>query len=59
VASSLLRAGEQRLARLGARRLTAIVETEERAAIEFWAALGYERQVGRGRFVKPVQPTAH
>jgi ribosomal protein S18 acetylase RimI-like enzyme len=52
VATALVRAGEERLRALGARRLGAIVETDEADAMAFWAAAGYELQVARSRFVK-------
>jgi ribosomal protein S18 acetylase RimI-like enzyme len=51
LATQLLRAGERRLADLGARRLAAIVVSSEEGALGFWAAAGYERQVARERFV--------
>ena len=52
LATALVRAGEERLRALGARRLNAIVETEEVDAMAFWAAAGYELQTARSRFVK-------
>lgn len=52
LATSLVRAGEERLHTLGARRLNAIVESEEADAMAFWAAAGYEPQAARRRFVK-------
>jgi ribosomal protein S18 acetylase RimI-like enzyme len=55
MATALIRAGEERLRALGARRLTAIVLSEDETAIEFWAAAGYERQVGRTRFVRMLE----
>ena len=55
MATALIRAGEERLWALGARRLTAIVLSEDEGAIEFWAATGYERQVGRTRFVRMLE----
>lgn len=51
LATALVRTGELRLAKLGGRRLDAIVVSTEPAAIRFWAATGYERQVERERFV--------
>jgi ribosomal protein S18 acetylase RimI-like enzyme len=50
IATSLVRAGEERLHAAGARRLAAIVLEDE--AAEFWAAAGYERQPGALRFTK-------
>jgi len=55
MATALIRVGEERLRALGARRLTAIVLSEDEAAIEFWAAAGYERQVARTRFVRMLE----
>jgi ribosomal protein S18 acetylase RimI-like enzyme len=56
LATELLRAGERRLAARGAERLTAIVADEDPGADEFWAAVGYERQQGRQRFVRELVP---
>jgi ribosomal protein S18 acetylase RimI-like enzyme len=50
IATSLVRAGEERLHAAGARRLAAIVLEED--AAEFWAAAGYERQPRALRFTK-------
>ena len=50
IATTLVRAGEERLHAAGARRLSAIVLADE--AAEFWAAAGYERQLGARRFTK-------
>jgi ribosomal protein S18 acetylase RimI-like enzyme len=52
IARALVRAGEDRLAAVGAVRLTAIVASEERAAMALWQAVGYERQAERSRFVR-------
>ncbi|MFT3866207.1 MAG: GNAT family N-acetyltransferase [Solirubrobacterales bacterium] len=52
LATALVRAGEERLRALGARRLNAIVESHEPDAMAFWAAAGYDLQVSRSRFVK-------
>ena len=52
LATEMVRAGEERLRALGARRLNAIVESEEADAMAFWAAAGYELQTARSRFVK-------
>ncbi|MBS1889237.1 MAG: GNAT family N-acetyltransferase [Actinobacteria bacterium] len=52
LASALVRAGEERLAALGARRLNAIVESHKPGAMAFWASAGYQLQAGRSRFVK-------
>jgi ribosomal protein S18 acetylase RimI-like enzyme len=50
--SELVRAGEERLRALGAKRLNAIAESHKPAAMGFWAAAGYELQTSRSRFVK-------
>jgi ribosomal protein S18 acetylase RimI-like enzyme len=52
LATRLVRAGEERLRALGAKRLNAIVESEEADAMAFWASAGYELQTARSRFVK-------
>lgn len=52
LATALIRTGEERLKALGARRLTAIVASEEAAAIDLWTAAGYDRQAGTTRFVR-------
>jgi ribosomal protein S18 acetylase RimI-like enzyme len=52
IATALIGAGEKRLRGLGAIRLTAIVVNEERAAMDLWSAVGYERQAGVSRFVR-------
>lgn len=54
LATALVRAGEERLVALGARRLNAIVESEEPDAMAFWAAAGYELQAARSRFLRNV-----
>lgn len=52
IATALIRRGEERLRRLGAIRLTAIVASEERIAMALWQAAGYKRQPGTSRFVR-------
>jgi ribosomal protein S18 acetylase RimI-like enzyme len=54
LATAMVRAGEQRLRSLGAKRLNAIVESEEVDAMSFWAAAGNELQTARSRFVKNI-----
>lgn len=49
---SLLRAAEDRLADLGARRQHAIVVGTNARAVAFWRASGWERQHGQLRFTK-------
>jgi ribosomal protein S18 acetylase RimI-like enzyme len=51
LATALVREGEARLRALGARRLAVIVVGDEPHAMEFWTAIGYERQQRRTRFV--------
>jgi ribosomal protein S18 acetylase RimI-like enzyme len=52
LATTLVRAGEDRLRALGARRLNAIAESHKPGAMAFWASAGYELQTSRSRFVK-------
>lgn len=52
VASALVRASEERLVALGARRIGAIVVHEHDHAIAFWRALGYEHDARVVRYVK-------
>jgi ribosomal protein S18 acetylase RimI-like enzyme len=52
LATEMVRAAEERLRALGAKRLNAIVESEEDDAMAFWSAAGYELQTARSRFVK-------
>lgn len=55
LATALLREGERRLRARGAVRLTAIVAHEDPAAVAFWRAAGYDRQIERTRFIRPVE----
>jgi ribosomal protein S18 acetylase RimI-like enzyme len=55
IASALLREGERRVRGLGARRLSALVADEDAGAVEFWLAAGYDRQPGRGRFIRHLE----
>jgi ribosomal protein S18 acetylase RimI-like enzyme len=52
LATALLREGERQLQRRGAARLTAIVAEDEPLAVDFWRAVGYRRQPGRGRYLR-------
>lgn len=52
LATQMVGTGEERLRSLGAKRLNAIVESEEVDAMAFWASAGYELQTARSRFVK-------
>lgn len=54
LATALLHEGERNLRGRGAVRLTAIVADDDPAAVEFWAAAGYQRQPGRARFIRIV-----
>jgi ribosomal protein S18 acetylase RimI-like enzyme len=49
---ALLRAAEDRLAGLGARRLHAIVVESNDGAVAFWTASDWEHQAGQLRFAK-------
>jgi ribosomal protein S18 acetylase RimI-like enzyme len=49
---ALLRAAEDRLAGLGARRLHAIVVESNDVAVAFWTASDWEHQAGQLRFAK-------
>jgi ribosomal protein S18 acetylase RimI-like enzyme len=55
LATALLREGERRLRERGAVRLTAIVAHDDRAAMGFWRRAGYEQQLERTRFIRPVE----
>jgi ribosomal protein S18 acetylase RimI-like enzyme len=57
IARALVRAGEDRLLRQGARRLTAIVAADEEGAMSLWQAVGYTRQADRARFVRTFEPS--
>jgi ribosomal protein S18 acetylase RimI-like enzyme len=48
----LVRAGEARLRDKGARRVTALVATEELGAAALWGAAGYEHDQNVARFVR-------
>ena len=53
-ARALVRAAEQRLARWGARRITALVEQEHPWATGFWAAAGYAPDPRMRRYVRSL-----
>jgi ribosomal protein S18 acetylase RimI-like enzyme len=55
LATTLVRAGEERFRALGAKRLNAIAESHKPGAMAFWASAGYELQTSRSRFVKNLQ----
>jgi ribosomal protein S18 acetylase RimI-like enzyme len=52
IATCLVRDGEERLRARGARRLDAIVSSDDVVATGLWRALGYARQEDRARFVR-------
>jgi ribosomal protein S18 acetylase RimI-like enzyme len=52
IATKLVRAGEQRLHRLGARRVTALVAYDDPSAAAFWDAAGYPLDQAIGRRVR-------
>ena len=52
IARALVEAGHERLHRLGARRVTALVGGDEGAAHRLWRALGYHRDEFVHRFVR-------
>jgi ribosomal protein S18 acetylase RimI-like enzyme len=52
VGTALVREGEHRLGRRGARRLTAIVAGEDPTALSFWSSAGYRPQHDRTRFIR-------
>jgi ribosomal protein S18 acetylase RimI-like enzyme len=54
IATALLRAAEERLLSLGARRIAAIVMHEHEQAVGFWEAAGYERDTRVVRYIKSV-----
>ncbi|MBS1845988.1 MAG: GNAT family N-acetyltransferase [Actinobacteria bacterium] len=55
LATTLVRAGEERFRALGAKRLNAIAESHKPGAMAFWASAGYELQTSRSRFVKNLK----
>ena len=54
VAMALVQAGEERLVRLGAQRITALVVGEHDDATGFWKAAGYEHDARMARYVKTI-----
>jgi ribosomal protein S18 acetylase RimI-like enzyme len=54
IALKLVRAGEQRLRDIGARRVTALVAFEDPVAEEFWNAVGYPLDLDIGRRVRNI-----
>lgn len=54
IARALVKAGEERLRSLGARRAAAVVVADHGHATAFWRAAGYELDEGLGRFAKMI-----
>jgi ribosomal protein S18 acetylase RimI-like enzyme len=54
IATRLVRAAEDRLRKLGARRVAAVVMTEHDHANAFWRAMGYELDLRVGRYVRDL-----
>ena len=54
IASELVEAGEALLRSRGARRVTALVGREDRAAMALWRAVGYGHDAGIARFVRDL-----
>lgn len=52
IARALVKAADERLRALGARRAAAVVVTEHDHATAFWRATGYELDARLGRFAK-------
>jgi ribosomal protein S18 acetylase RimI-like enzyme len=52
IARALVAEVERQLAQRGARRLTALVESDHPWATSFWAAAGYARDVRMARYVR-------
>ena len=54
IAQALVEAGEQRLHRLGARRVNALVNTAREPAVALWERADYVHDTRIGRYVKSV-----
>ena len=52
IGRALVTAGEKRLAKLGAKRITALVEGKYPGAVAFWSDVGYEIELGIVRFFR-------
>ncbi len=57
VGLTLVRAGEERLRRQGALRITALVGHEDEVAAAFWESVGYPQDREIGRRVRNLQPS--
>jgi ribosomal protein S18 acetylase RimI-like enzyme len=58
IARRLLAAAEARLRKLGARRIGALVFTDNETAAHFWRAAGYRPEPNITRFVKDLKPSS-
>jgi ribosomal protein S18 acetylase RimI-like enzyme len=54
IASALVRDGERRLREHGGRRVTALVGSEDRAAVELWESAGYSYDERVDRYVRMI-----
>ena len=52
IGRALVAEGEKRLAKLGVKRITALVEEKYPGAIAFWSDVGYEIEPGIARFFR-------
>ena len=52
IGQALVKAGEKRLAKLGAKRITALVEEKYPESTAFWRSVGYEIEPGIVRFFR-------
>jgi ribosomal protein S18 acetylase RimI-like enzyme len=52
IARLLLKEVEKRLAQMGAKRITALVEKEHPWAVGYWEAVGYRLDAGMARYVR-------
>ncbi len=52
IGRALVAEGEKRLAKLGVKRITALVEEKYPAAVAFWSDIGYEIEPGIARFFR-------
>jgi len=55
IATALVREGEERLRARGALRLDALVASDDRSAMSFWHAVGFEHQRERARFIRNLR----
>ena len=52
IGRALVTEGEKRLAKLGVKRITALVEEKYPSAVAFWSSVGYEIEPGIARFFR-------